>query len=103
MSAPWIAIALVGAGTFAIRSSFLLAADRAASVSGTTERVLRMIPPAALSAIACLALADPDGSTGLVARCLAAVAAVAVTRRWSNLAVPLGVGMAVVMAVDALA
>ncbi|CAN5651142.1 MAG: AzlD domain-containing protein [Iamia sp.] len=102
MSGTWIVILVVGAGTLAARGSFLLVADRAGEVSPPVERVLRMIPPAALAAIVALQLSDPDGSTGLVARLVAAGVAVVITWRWANLALALVAGLTVVVALDAV-
>lgn len=103
VSPAWIVIAVVAAGTFVVRASFLLVAAGRASVSEPVERVLRMIPPAALAAIVGLQLADPDGQTGLVARLVAAAVAVAITARRANLVLALVAGMAVVIAVDLVA
>lgn len=102
MSDAWIVIAVVGIGTVVTRASFLMTADRSREVSPQVERVLRMIPPAALSAIVGLQLADPHGSTGLVARLVAAALAGLITWRWSNLASALVVGMATAIALDAI-
>lgn len=102
MSSTWIVILVVGVGTLAARGSFLLVADRAGEVSPQVERVLRMIPPAALAAIVALQLSDPDGSTGLVARLVAAAVAVVITWRWANLALALVAGLVVVVALDAV-
>lgn len=100
MSDPWIVVAVVGLGTLAARGSFLMVAHRADRVSPQVERVLRMIPPAALAALVGLQLADPGGSTGLVARLVAAAAAGFLTWRWTSLALALVVGMVVVVALD---
>lgn len=98
----WIVIFVVGVGTLGARGSFLLMADRDHHVSPEVERVLRMIPPAALAAIVGLQLSDPAGSTGLVARILAATVAAWITWRRANLALALVVGMALVVVLDAL-
>ncbi len=102
MSRVWLVVAVVGLGTLAARGSFLLVAERSQGVSRRVERVLRMIPPAALAAIVGLQLADPDGSTGLVARLVAAGVATVITWRWANLALALVVGVGVVIALDAV-
>lgn len=100
MSSAWIVILAVGLGTLALRGSFLIFADRGGEVSPGVERVLRMIPPAALAAIVALQLADPEGATGLVARLVAASAAVAITWWRANLALALVVGMVTVVLID---
>lgn len=102
MSDAWIVIAVVGVGTLASRASFLAVAHRGEEVSASVERILRMIPPAALAAIVGLQLSDPDASTGLVARLVAAAVAVGITWRWANLALALVVGVVVVVALDAV-
>ena len=100
MNEIWVALIVVGVGTFALRGSFLLLADRRATVSPPVERVLRMIPPAALAAIVGQQLGDPHGSTGLVARLVAAAVAAAITWRKANLALALVIGLATVMLLD---
>ena len=61
MSTTWIAILLAGAGTFAMRASFLAAAHRLAAVPPRVQRLLRQIPPAALASLVVPALVRPDG------------------------------------------
>ncbi len=102
MSGAWVVIAVVALGTFAARASFLVVAERARDLSPRVERVLRMIPPAALAAIVGLQLADPDGATGLLARLTAAAVAALITRWRSNLALALIVGMVLVIVLDAV-
>ena len=102
MSDTWVVIVVVGLGTLAARGSFLMVAHRGDEVSPRVARVLRMIPPAALAAIVGLQLSDPDGSTGLVARLVAAGVAIGITWRWANLALALVVGVVVVVALDAV-
>ena len=102
MSTTWIVIIVVTVGTLASRGSFLMVAHRGGEVSPSVERVLRMIPPAALAAIVALQLADPDGATGLVARLVGAGVAILITLRWANLALALVGGLAAVIVVDLL-
>ncbi len=102
MSDTWIVIVVVGLGTLAARGSFLMVAHRSQEVSPQVARVLRMIPPAALAAIVGLQLSDPDGSTGLVARLVAAAVATVITWRWANLVLALVVGLLTVVALDAV-
>ena len=61
MSATWTAILLAGAGTFAMRASFLTAADRLGRVPSGVQRLLRQIPPAALASLVVPALVRPEG------------------------------------------
>ncbi len=103
VNGAWVVIAVMGVGTLVSRGSFMMLAGRTGRVSPELERVLRMIPPAALAAIVALQLSDPHGSTGLVARLAAASVAGVITWRWANLVAALVVGMAVVIALDAIA
>ena len=72
MSTTWTAIMLAGAGTFAMRASFLAAADRLASVPPPIQRLLRQIPPAALASLVVPALVRPDGALSFTQPRLAA-------------------------------
>lgn len=65
MSSAWWAIVLAGAGTFAMRAAFLVAAGRLAEVPAPVQRVLRQIPPAALAAIVVPQLLRPRGRLDL--------------------------------------
>jgi branched-subunit amino acid transport protein len=99
----WLAIGLAGAGTFAMRASFLLAAHRLAEVPPAVQRVLRQIPPAALASIVVPALVRPDGELGLWQPELAAgVLAGLVGWRTRSTALTLVVGMAALVALREL-
>ena len=65
MSNVWVAIVLAGAGTYAMRASFIVAAHRMATVPPWADRVLRQIPPAALAALVVPALVRPEGEVDL--------------------------------------
>lgn len=65
MSNIWVAIVLAGAGTYAMRASFIVAAHRMATVPPWADRVLRQIPPAALAALVVPALVRPEGEVDL--------------------------------------
>ncbi len=94
MSRTWVAILLAGAGTFAMRASFLLAARRLADVPESVHRVLRQIPPAALAALVLPALLRPEGDLDLWQPELAAGALAAVVSwRTRSVAATLTVGM----------
>ena len=102
MSRVWVAIVLAGAGTYAMRASFLLAADRLARVPPNVERLLRQIPPAALASLVLPALLRPEGHLDLVSpRLLAGVLAAAVAWRTRNVAATLAVGMGALVLLDA--
>jgi branched-subunit amino acid transport protein len=99
----WVAIVLAGIGTYAMRASFLVFAHRLVDVPPNVQRLLRQIPPAALAAIVLPALLRPDGHLDLLQpRLVAGIAAALVAWRTRNVALTLGVGMAIVMAIEAL-
>ena len=103
MSRVWVAIVMAGAGTFAMRASFLAAAHRLADVPPAVQRLLRQIPPAALAALVLPALVRPEGELDLFqARFLAGLLAGVVAWRTRNSALTLVVGLGSLMALDAL-
>lgn len=103
MSAAWTAILLSGAGTFAMRASFLAVAHRMVEVPPRARRVLRQIPPAALSALVLPALVRPDGVLDLMqARVPAGILAGLVAWRTRNVALTLLVGMGALLLIQAL-
>ena len=103
MSRVWIAIVLAGAGTFAMRASFLVVAHRLARVPPALDRVLRQIPPAALASIVLPALVRPEGSIDLFQpRLLAGLVAAAVAWRTRNVALTLVVGLGVLALLQAI-
>lgn len=99
MSAPWLAIVLAAAGTFAMRAVFLVAAQRLAEVPAPVQRVLRQIPPAALASIVVPELLRPRSHLDLWQPELAAgaVAALVIWRTRSTV-LTLVTGMAVLVA-----
>jgi branched-subunit amino acid transport protein len=101
VSRVWVAILLAGAGTYAMRASFLLAADRLARVPPGVERLLRQIPPAALASLVVPALLRPHGELDLFSpRLVAGLVAAAVAWRTRNVAVTLAVGMGLLVLLD---
>jgi branched-subunit amino acid transport protein len=99
----WVAILLAGAGTFAMRASFLAVASRLAVVPPLAQRVLRQIPPAALASIVVPALLRPEGHLDLVQPRLAAgVVAAIVAWRTRNVALTLAVGLLGLVALQAI-
>ena len=103
MSRIWVAIILSGIGTYAMRASFLVFAHRLADVPPSVQRLLRQIPPAALAAIVVPALLRPEGSLDLwQPRFLAGVVAALVAWKTRNIALTLGVGIGLVMLIEAL-
>ncbi len=103
MSRTWLAIVLSGAGTYAMRASFLAAAHRMTSVPPAAARLLRQIPPAALASIVLPAVVRPEGQLDLLQpRLLAGFVAALVAWRTGNVGLTLVVGMAIVAAFEAL-
>lgn len=98
-----LAIVLSGIGTYAMRASFFAFAHRLADVPPGIQRLLRQIPPAALASLVVPALLRPEGSLDLAhPRLAAGVVAALVAWRTRNVALTLGVGMGIVMLLDAL-
>lgn len=103
MSRVWWVILISGAGTYAMRASFLAAAHRLTEVPPGIARVLRQIPPAALAAIILPAIVRPDGHLDLLhARVLAGLLATLVAWRTRNVGLTLLVGMAALVGLEHL-
>jgi branched-subunit amino acid transport protein len=65
VSPIWPVILIAGAGTYAMRASFLAFAHRMTTVPPAVDRILRQIPPAVLAAIVVPALVRPEGHLDL--------------------------------------
>jgi len=103
VSRVWAVILLSGAGTFAMRASFLVAANRVANVPQGVQRLLRQIPPAALASLVLPALVRPHGSLDLTqGRLVAGVLAGLVAWRTRSVALTLVVGLGVLLLIEAL-
>ena len=103
MSRLWIAIVGSAIGTYAMRASFLVFADRMAYVPPWAQRLLRQIPPAALAAIVVPAFFRPDAHLDVWSSELAAGAVAAIVAwRTRNIALTLFVGLGIVMLIDAV-
>ena len=103
MSKVWLVIVITGAGTYAMRASFLAFAQRLAHVPPGMARLLRQIPPAALAALVLPALVRPEGELDLLQpRMLAGTLASLVAWRTRNVALTLVAGMALLFALQAL-
>jgi branched-subunit amino acid transport protein len=99
----WLTIVLAGAGTFVARISFLGVAHRIADPPIALQRILRMIPPAALAALVLPAFVRPDGQFDLTQPRLVAGLVATVVAFWTkNVLLTLAVGMAVVVILDQL-
>jgi branched-subunit amino acid transport protein len=98
VNSVWATILLAGAGTYAMRASFIAAADRLVSVPPWAQRILRQIPPAALASIVLPALMRPEGELDLThPRFVAGVVAALVAWRTNSVVATLVVGMGVVV------
>jgi len=94
-----LVVALAGALTYVIRSSFLAFAGKLAEVPPVAREVLRMIPPAALAALTVPALLRPDAAFEPVSSLVAGGIAAALVAWWRrDLFSPLVVGLVVVIA-----
>ena len=99
----WAAIVLSGAGTYAMRASFLAFAHRMATVPPALARILRQIPPAALAAIVVPALLRPEGRLDLLQpTLLAGLVAAGVAWKTRNVGVTVVVGIALLTALQQL-
>jgi len=103
VSRIWPVIVISGAGTYAMRASFLAFAHRMATVPPWVARILRQIPPAALAAIVLPALVRPEGRLDLLQpRLLAGLLAALVAWRTRNVGLTLVAGMAVLVGLQRL-
>ena len=103
MSRIWAAIVLSGAGTYAMRASFLAFAHRMATVPPALTRVLRQIPPAALAAIIAPALLRPEGHLDLLQpTLLAGLVAAGVAWKTRNVGLTVVVGIALLAGLQRL-
>ena len=103
MNRMWAAIVLSGAGTYAMRASFLALAHRMATVPPALARILRQIPAAALAAIVVPALLRPEGRLDLFQpTLLAGLVAAGVAWKTRNVGVTVVVGIALLAALQQL-
>ena len=101
--ALWGLIAVVAAGTWGIRASFIALLGRVEEIPPALMRVLRLIPAAVLAALVAPALTHGTGSFDLgTARFAAGVAAAAVAWRTRNVVATIAVGMGVLWLLQAL-
>ena len=99
----WAAVLVAAAGTYLVRTAPLLLADRIAALPVGARQPLRMIAPAALSALVALAVLRPDGELELLgARTVAAIVAGLVGWRTGNALATIIVGMVTLVGLQAL-
>jgi branched-subunit amino acid transport protein len=100
----WLTIFAVGILTYATRLSFILLFGRSA-IPAQLRRTLRFVPPAVLTAIIFPELFLPQGSLDLSlgnSRLLAGILAALVAWRTKNVVVTILIGMAALLALEAL-
>lgn len=92
----WLAIALLGIGTFAIRFSFLAFAN-GRPLPDWALRLLRYVPTSVLPALVAPMVVWPQATGGELdpARLAAAVTALAVGAIWRNVLAAIGAGLLV--------
>ena len=96
-----VAVVLAGAGSYALRASFLAAARRLVDLPPLAERILRQIPPAVLAALVLPALVRSGGDLDLwQPKLLAGVVAAVVSWRTRNVGLTLAVGMVLLFALE---
>lgn len=101
----WTIIVVGGVGTYLLRLSFLALFERIGSVPPRLEYALRFVPAAVLAALVAPAVvfADGGGSAVAPAQLLAGAAAAAVAYRTESIAATIGVGLAVLVALQVVA
>jgi branched-subunit amino acid transport protein len=103
MSTAWLTIILASVGTFVLRASFLVFADRLVDVPPLGQRILRQIPPAVLAALVLPSLLRPEGTLDLwQPELLAGAVAGLVSWRTRNVGLTVVVGMTVLVALREL-
>lgn len=101
--AAWVVVVVAGLTTFAIRGSFLLVATRLAALPDHTRELLRMIPAAALAALAVPALLRTDGELVLLGpRPLAGLVALGIAWWTRSVAATIAVGLVAVVGFELL-
>lgn len=97
----WAIVLAMGAGTFALRFSFLGLSERIGGVPPRVEKALAFVPAAVIAALVFPALVVVDGSMSVVGneRLLAGVFAAAVAWRTENILATIlaGVGALLVL------
>ena len=97
----WLVILLGGLATFSIRASFLLVARRLTSLPSWAGEALRMIPAAALAALALPALLRPEVAfQPLGPRALAGALALLVAWRTRSVLLTIVVGLVAVAGLE---
>lgn len=101
----WLAVALGGVVTYLVRATFFLLAGRMTELPDGVREMLRMIPAAALAALAIPPLFRPDGAEALTLvspELAAGVLAGLVAWRTRNLLATIAVGLVAVVLLQIL-
>lgn len=101
----WLAIAVIGAGTFLLRFSFLFVFEYLETVPAGLERGLRFVPAAVLAALVVPAVVVLDGTLAVTPgnpRLVAAGIAALVAWRTENILATIVVGMTALLLLQAL-
>lgn len=96
VTTAWLLVAGLSIGTYLLRASFLLGAQRFGGLPPEAERVLRFVPTAVLAGLAAPSLLLLDGAVAVSLtnyRLLAGVVAVAVAWRTESMFATVGAGM----------
>ncbi|MFB6096515.1 MAG: AzlD domain-containing protein [Haloferacaceae archaeon] len=104
-SLVWGVILLIAAGTLALRVSFIVLFGRLDDVPDWLERLLELVPPAAIAALVLPSLVYLDGSVAVSPgndRLLAGLVAVVVAWRTESLLATVAVGMALFLGLQYL-
>jgi branched-subunit amino acid transport protein len=103
--AVWTIIVAGGVGTYLLRLSFLALFERIGAVPPRVEYALRFVPAAVLAALVAPAVVFTDGGGSAVApaQLLAGAAAAVVAYRTESIVATIAVGLAVLVALRAVA
>lgn len=103
MTAAWTVIVAGAAGTFLLRASSLLLAERFRGIPEGAREALRMVPAAALAALVAPAVLRPGGTLTLVGpRPVAALLALLVAWRTRNVLATIVTGLVAVVIAETL-
>ncbi len=98
----WTAIAVIGAGTFLIRASFLFLYGHL-DLSPTAERALELVPAAVLAALVAPAVLAPGGAPTVAdPRVPAAALALLVAWYTEDILATIGVGLVALVVLQAV-
>lgn len=101
----WLAVAVIGAGTFLIRFSFVFLFEYLSEVPEGVERTLRFVPAAVLAALVVPAVVVVDGAPDVSVaneQLLAAAAAAVVAWRTESILATILVGMGALVGLQAI-